>query len=141
MVLERPDYAKKQRIEKRLLYADGRQLTAYLGLVDDNGAFLYMCDTGEAEHVTFHPMDALIVLADTERKAALEDLAALRKLYAAQEEYIDTLCGYIRRACALLDDAFEAATFSKYDSKSLHDRKRHLKAVIARKVVLDDGDE
>lgn len=141
MVLERPDYASKKRIEKRLLYADGTQRTAYLSMVDDNGAFLYMLDTGEAEHVKFHSQAALMAMYEAERDAARDELAAIKKLYASQEKYIEELTKLIKWSVEIIDAAIVPNFTPDRDEKSaLTRRKNRYKDAVAKKVVLEDDE-
>lgn len=141
MVLERPDYASKKRIEKRLLYADGRQRCAYLGMVDDNGAFLYMCDTGEAEHLRFHSQAALIAMYEAERDAALEEVAAIKTLYSAQEDYINDLTRLIKRSLSILDDALPPdRLLESHEAANVKQKKTRYRDAVAKKVVLDDDE-
>ena len=137
--MERPEHANKKRIEKKLLYPDGTQRTCYLSMVDDKGAFCYMLDTGVAEHMQFHSQAALIALYESERDAAQDELFALKKLYSAQEDYIDKLTSLVKRCVKLLDDAIVAKKNpNKGEKAELLERKRRLKLSIARAVVLDD---
>ena len=141
MVLERPDYASKKRIEKRLLYQDGRQRCSYLSMVDKSGAFVYMCDTGEAEHLKFHSQAALIAMYEAERDAALEEVAAIKTLYAAQEDYINELTRLIKWSVSILDEALpHERLLESHEAANVKQRKTRYKDAVAKKVVLDDDD-
>lgn len=139
--MERPDYASKKRIEKRLLYADGTQRTAYLSMVDDSGAFLYMLDAGEAEHLKFHSQAAIMAMYEAERDAALEEVAAIKKLYTAQEKYIEELTKLIKWSVEIIDAAIVPNfTPDRQEKSSLTRRKNRYKDAVARKVVLEDDE-
>lgn len=139
--MERPDYASKKRIEKRLLYADGTQRTAYLGMVDDNGAFVYMCDTGEAEYLHYHSEAARMALYQSERDTARDELAAIKKLYTAQEKYIEELTKLIKWSVEIIDAAIVPNYTPDREEKSLlTQRKNRYKDAVAKKVVLDDDE-
>ena len=137
MVMERPPHATKKRVQKTLLYPDGRQVCAYLGMVDDNGVFVYICDSGENVHLSYCDSTAMIADAERERKLVEDELKAVRKLYDASEKYADSLARLLNRCVALLDTVFDVAKIPK-SANELKEKKRHLKSDISRKVVLDD---
>jgi len=64
---------------KTLVYEDGRQRLAHVGLSDGLGCFCYMLDTQNVERFTFHPMNDRVADAEetARREAAKARLAAL----------------------------------------------------------------
>ena len=140
--MERPDYASKKRIEKKLLYPDGTQRASYLSLVDEKGCFVYMIDTGEAEHLKYHDSAALIAIYESDMREAWREFKSLQELYKAQESYIEELTKLILWAVDIIDAAIiPRHTPDRLEKAGLTQRKTRFKEAVARKVVLDDEKE
>lgn len=83
-MVERPPYATKQRINKLLLYPDGRNRCAQIGMVDERGASLYMLDSDTTEHFAFTDENtALMQLSD--------ELSTIKRERDALQEQLDKL--------------------------------------------------
>ena len=145
MVMERPDYASRKRNHKALVYPDGTQRIAQIGMVDAHGVSCYMLDTGDIERFKFADYNEL--LADMRQDVHLAELSesnAIAELESAKrdvEKVLQVMDG-------LLEVAFEmyyTCTFQKGTkmriNSLLNNYRRDFKALKKRIDSGDDDDE
>lgn len=90
-MVERPPHATKKRIGKQLIYANGKNRAAHIGLVDDFGVTCYMLDTYNNEHFYFtDDNDQLMQLSD-KLAATVHDYEQLQERYDKLRYSFDSL--------------------------------------------------
>lgn len=109
----RPEYASKERIGKTLVFPNGKNRIAHIGLVDDFGVMCYMLDSGNVEHFFFTDYNDLLAESDAKLKEAEHaESSALMQRDAAEHE-TDRLLLLMERSIDAMLDMYEMCKFPK----------------------------
>jgi len=118
-MVERPAHSFKKRVGKLLVYPDGRNRCAHIGLVDNSGVMLYMLDTESSERFDFAECNELLQSAEAKVNQAQHDAtAAIMERDAALSD-IERALLLVQRSQEALDDALDSGKFPRGEKTRL----------------------